>query len=734
MQLHMLFPRQSFVRLFAVRIFGVRLFASIVALCACAPPIWAAPKPDADSKANAAAKPDETSKTNAAGLLHSLPLRFEQDAQGRWSARGAGYALGFEDSGVNLRVPDGLARLKFEGAKSAAKWEPSEKSPAPTNYFHGKTFRAADAFGRLRRRNLYPGIDVVYYGANGKLEYDFDLAPGADPSRIRMRFEDGGGKVSINESGALVLKMASGDIVQQLPEVYQTRPTGEIIGVSAAYRLNRDGSVGVRLGNYDRTQALVIDPSILYDFWLTGSDAQVGLALGHDAQGFEYMAGYTYSPDFAAGSSGFQPNFASDEECFLLKFNPFAKKGAPVIVYSTYFGGQLNDNLTSMVVDANGVMYFGGTTLSPDLPMSANAYAAALPNTNANLVGFVAAIDTNQAGAAGLIYSTYFGGADELTVNAVATFNGQIYATGWTNTPDMPTISSTTCVSPFQTVISGGYDSFMALFDPSVTTGADTLIYSSYLGASQEDVGRSIDVDSNGRAYITGFTFSPDFPVTGNAFQGTYNDGGGDAFVAVMDPVSGVLAYSTFLGGTGIDVATKVQVEPSGHIAVAGFTFSTDFPLTANAAQPFYGGNGDAFIAVLDPTAPNQAAALVYGTYYGGSNVEVAYDLRRDSNGFYYIAGYTFSHDLPVSANALFPASAGGGSDAFTAVIDPNNALVYASYITGPGNQVAYAVDYDASGNIYATGYATSNIFPNNTPPHSVPGNFDVFFLLVSPH
>ena len=636
---------------------------------------------------------------------------------------------------MTLRLPDGLARLSFEGSigpSKGVKWEPSEKMLAPTNYFRGDTFRSVDAFSRLRRPNLYPGIDVVYYGKGQELEYDFNLAPGADPSRIRMRFT-GANQVGVNSSGDLVLKFASGEITQRLPVVYQKRSSGEVVAVPASYRLAPDGSIGVKLGNYDRAQALVIDPAILYDFWLTGSNAQVAISLSHDSQGFEYMAGYTYSPDFSLGANGYDMNYHSDEDCWLMKFNPFATNPGAVIVYSTYFGGQLDDDMRSMVVDANGVMYFGGTSLSPDLPVTPNAYQGTLPNTSANLNGFVAIIDPSQAGAAGLIYSSFYGGSLDTVVNGVAAFEGQIYATGWTATPDLPSAGNL-----FQASNAGSYDSYLAVFNPALSNNScnasETLVFSSYLGGISDDVGRSIDVDANGLAYIAGYTFSSNFPITGNGFQQIYNDGGGDAFVTQIDPVAGVILYSSFLGGTGIDVATRVQVEPSGHIAVGGFTFSTDFPLTPNAAQPVYGGNGDAFVAVLDPSAANQAAGLVYGTYYGGSDVEVAYDLRRGAQGFYYIVGYTLSKDLPVSNNALNPASANGGIDSFMAIIDPNSSLVYGSYITGPGNQVAYAVDDDASGNIYTAGYATGDIFPNTTPPHATPGEYDVFLLLLSPH
>jgi hypothetical protein len=703
----------------------MRFAVGLLVLCSCAAiPAISAPAPGARKLG--------APQSDPLPLLRSLPLRFEQDAQGRWSARGMGYALGFEDAAVTLRLPDGLARLSFEGSLGAAKWEPSGKMLAPTNYFRGSTFRSADAFSRLRRPNLYPGIDVVYYGKGRELEYDFNLAPGADPSRIRMRFQ-GADQVSVNSSGDLVLKFASGEIAQRLPVVYQRRASGEVVAVPASYRLAPDGSIGMKLGDYDRAQALVIDPAIVYDFWLTGSNAQVAIALAHDGQGFEYMAGYTYSPDFSLGASGYQMNYASDEDCWLMKFNPFATEPGSVIAYSSYFGGSLDDDMRSMVVDANGIMYFGGTSLSPDLPITVNAAEGMLPNTSAFLNGFVAMLDTNQAGLAGLIYSSFYGGSLDTVINGVATFEGQIYATGWTVTPDLITAGNI-----FQAALGGDYDSFLAVFNPAISnnscTASQTLVFSSYLGGYADDVARSIDVDANGLAYIAGYTFSSNFPVTGNGFQQIYNDGGGDAFVTQIDPVTGAILYSSFLGGTNVDVATSVQVEQSGNIAVGGFTFSTDFPLTPNAAQLVYGGNGDAFVAVLNPSAANQATGLVYGTYYGGNDVDVAYGMRSDSRGHYYIAGYTLSKNLPVSSNALFPASANGGIDSFMAIIDPNSSLVYGSYITGMGNQVAYTVDYDASGNIYTAGYATGDIFPNATPPHTTPGEYDVFFVMVSPH
>jgi hypothetical protein len=339
----------------------------------------------------------------------------------------------------------------------------------------------------------------------------------------------------------------------------------------------------------------------------------------------------------------------------------------------------------------------------------------------------VAVFDTNQTGAASLIYGTMFGGSQIVEMNAVASVHGLIYVAGWTDTDDLPVTSLA-----FQATRAGGDDAFVAVFDPS-QSGTASLIYCSYLGGYQQDVARSIDVDPAGHMYVTGFTFSPNLVLTANAFQPFYDDGGGDAFLTEIDPNSGAVLYSTFLGGTGADVAVKVVYEANGHVAVAGYTYSPDFPRTPTAAQPVYGGNGDAFITELDLTQGNPFFQLAYSTFYGGTDSDIAYDMKHDANGLYYLCGYTISKDLPVSGGALNPASAMGGVDGFVAVIDPTRALVYGSYITGPGYQLARAVDYDPSGNVYVTGTTNADIFPVNPPHNSGPGNYDIFLFVFSP-
>ncbi len=677
------------------------------------------------------AAPSEAAQDRAADqLLRSIPLRFEQDAQGRWTSRGAGFAYLFDQRATLLRVKDGTVRLTFDGANTGAAFSASEPMLAPSNYFIGHSFRSAEGFGRLGRKGVYPGVDVVFYGNGQHLEYDFNLAPGADPSKIRLRF-DGADSVSVNERGEIVLKVGSGELVQQVPVVYQRNESGDTIAVEYSYRLAADGTVGLALGDYNRAEALVIDPSILYTAYLGGSYADSATVIAHDSNGFVYIGGYTFSTDFPAGGNvvlQFPPGSASSPSlCWVMKVNPFASNKNSVIIYSTYFGGELSSNLTSMVVNANGVIYFAGTTLTPDLQVTATAFQSTLPNTNAVNIGFVAVIDPTQAGIAGLLYSSYYGGATATNViNGIATLNGLIYIAGWTSTDDLPLAGNS-----YQTTRAGGDDVFIAEIDPS-QTGTNGLIYATYLGGTQQDVARSIAVDSSGIMYITGFTVSPEFPTTLSAVSTTYL-GGEDAFILKMDPSTGSLIYSSFLGGSGLDIATKLYLEPTGHVAITGYTFSTDLPITPNAYQPINRGNGDAFILDLDLTKTGLSAVL-YSTYFGGSDTDVSYDIRRDANGLFYIAGYTLSADLPVSSGALNTASDGGGLDGFVAVIDPTHSLVYSSYITSPGYQSAYGVDYDSSGNVYVVGLASSNVFPPGFA-NKVEGdaNYDGFFLVFSP-
>jgi hypothetical protein len=385
-----------------------------------------------------------------------------------------------------------------------------------------------------------------------------------------------------------------------------------------------------------------------------------------------------------------------------------------------------------MTVDGNGIVYATGSTASSDFPTTTGAFLASI--TGGTLHVFVSVFDPSQSGTAGLIYSTDLAGGKEDEAEAIAVGGGKIYVAGRTISPDFPKVNA------FQSSLIAGNDAFVAEIDPA-QSGSASLVASTYLGGSGDDVARAIAVDAQGMVYVAGFTLSADFPATANAFQGSYNSDG-EIFLTKLNLAAGTVLYSTFLGGSSLDDVKKIVLEPSGRVALTGYTLSPDFPVTQNAAQPIIGDSGaglasNAFLTILDPAA-QPGAGLIYSTFFGGNAGEVAYDLRRDSGGKYYIGGYTLSPNFPVTGNALNVSSARGGVDGFVAVIDPAappmNAVIYASYVTGPGNQIVYGVDVDAAGNFYVAGTSTGNIFPGNFAQKTTqPGNSDGFLLVFSP-
>jgi hypothetical protein len=657
----------------------------------------------------------------SAKVLPTAPIQFEQTGS-QWTARGLGYAFRFEKTGTAMRLGDSTLRMTFDNANAAAPFTGLDHSAHATNSFRGHSYQRIENFARLRRTGIYPGIDLLYYSRNGELEYDFEVAPGADPSRIALRVE-GADSARLNEHGDLVLSFAGKELIQHAPSVYQRGANGEIVAVNSAYRIGRDRKVRFTLGKYDHSSALIIDPSIAYVAYIGGSGGDIGIAVGHDAQGFIYIGGDTFSLDFPIGGNAFSIAPTGEEDCFLFKLDPTASDPTQVIVYSSYYGGTSNDLMTAMKVTSTGLVYFTGSTDSTNFPVSTGAYSNVLSQgTHA----FIAELDTNQNGVNSQIFSTYFGGTTIVDGTLGSTDSGQgifvapngfIYITGYTTSIDLPLVGAS------QGSLVGSYDAFVAKFDPN-QIGTASLIFSTYLGGGAQDWGQDIGVDANGLIYVTGFTFSSDFPFTSTTAYSNYS-GEGDAFLSILDPGQGVVVYSTFFGGgDGFDEANKIIVDPAGKsVAIAGYTQATTLPVTQNAFQSvmpsatnvdasgnLLGVNG--FLAVFDTTVRGAHQGLTYSTYFGGFGGEVIYGLRRDAQGNYYICGYTLSQNLPVTNGALNLTSAGGGIDGFVAVISPTAGLIYSSYVTSTGTQAVNDVDVDAKGTVWITGVATGNIFP----------------------
>jgi hypothetical protein len=660
---------------------------------------------------------------SSANVFSKVPLRFEAASPNQWVAHGPGFAVAFTQAGTEVYLGDRRVRMTFEESNPSARFVGAQKSATPNNYFGSGASRSVDAFLKLRQEAVYPGIDVVYYGEGEGLEYDFELAPGADPSPIHMRFS-GADRISLNTGGELVLVLNGKEVTQKPPVVYQRRDSGEIVSVEASYFTEDDGSVRLKLGTYDRTQKLVIDPLVRFQAYLGGSGSDVPIGIAHDKNNTVYVAGRTYSPDFNQNGIPYTNIFpTSPTAVFVSVLNPLASTTDQIIPYSGFFTGQFGDDLTAMTVDDNGLVYLAGTTGDVLFPVTANAFSKTTGNINAKV--FVATLDTTIQGTGGLQYCTFFAGSQTDQATGIATANGKIYLTGFTTSDDFPLANA------FQSTRAGGrYDAWVAEIDPTLS-GTAGLVFSSYLGGTGEDISRSIALAPDGQIWVGGETFSTDFPTTVGSYRPFYS-GGGDAFLARVNPTLPGVTYATYLGGSSQDQAKKILMDPQGRVALTGYTLSSDFPFTTNALQPFLNGTGDVFFTIIDPNAPF-TTALAYSTFFGGSDQEVAYDMRRDASGKYYLCGYTLSQDFPV-LNALYPVSSdGGGTDGWVAVIDPSQppsaALIYSSYVTGSGFQVAYSVDVDSNGVIYLVGSAFGNVFAPGRPIPPANSNTNVFFL-----
>jgi Beta-propeller repeat len=662
-------------------------------------------------------------KQDAVRILGTAPLRFEpaaDDGSSRFIARGPGFRYLFTGNQATFQARDKQVRLRFQGAQQGAKIQAAQKLSSTTGLFFGndpaKWRRDVPNYSRLEVPGLYRGVDLVYYGNAGELEYDLTVKPGADPRIIRLRLD--GTRARVDGDGNLVA-----GIIQKHPIAYQISSNGIRIPVESRYHRNADGSYGFLLGKYDRDRELVIDPLLTFSLYLSGSSEDMAQFVGLDKPGFVYVGGTTYSTDFPLDGA-FQTTQGGGTDVFLTKIDPNASAGHQ-IVFSTYIGGTANETLGGMAVGTNGDVYLNGTTLSSDFPTVNPAQSTLAGTANA----FVMWINSSRA----IGYSTYLGGtATETGVGITFNSENHIFVTGGTESTNFPTVNA------FQPVAAGRQDAYVAVYDPALS-GTATLLYSTYLGGGNWDIGRGIAVAADGSVWIDGGTYSFDFPMRGNSRQAVYR-GEGDAFVAHLSIALGAsahaLEYSSFLGGAEQEEATNLLINSAGQLIVSGWTISASFPITQDGIQPTYGGNGDTFISILDTTkTPNEQ--LIYSTFFGGAGPTFPSDLKQDSSGNLYLCGYTLSGDLPTTKNAAQPAY-DESVDAWVLKFNPATsgpaAISYLTYLGSEGIQDGNGVAYDAKGNIYLVGYTSGPIFDalKGVAKTSVAGKTDAFVAGLS--
>src|SRR6266404_3675103 len=644
--------------------------------------------------ANGLSQPDPAMQAKVAESYGKLPLSFEAnhgqtDGRVKFLSRTGGYTLfltrdeavlAFSGKRAKDAAPKAASdfresarrgkprlygrtgavlRMKLRNANPAAKITGTDELAGTSSYFIGndpaKWRTSVPTYAKVKYEGIYSGIDLVYYGNQRQLEYDFIVAPGVDPRRIAFDIS-GAKRIRRDAQGDLVLTMKIGEdeIRWHKPVVYQEKDGTRQL-VAANYAITDKNRVGFEVAKYDARRPLYIDP-LIYSTYLGGSSDDVGFGIAVDSVGNTYVTGRTSSADFPT-MNPLQPTFAGGPyDVFVTKLNATGS----ALVYSTYLGGSGDEFGYGIAVDGAGNAYVTGWTTSTDFP-TINPFQ---PTYGGNSDAFVAKI--NPAGSA-LVYSSYLGGSGNDGGDSIAVDSaGNVYVTGSASSTNFPT------VSPLQPTYGGGNsDAFVA----KINATGSALVYSTYLGGSGDDLGLGIAVDSAGNAYVTRSTTSSDFPVTPGAFQMTCNGGSNcapyrDAFVSKLNASGSALVYSTYLGGTGSDFSTSIAVDSGGNAYVTGTTSSKNFPTTPAAFQTkcrsiHCGRYGDAFVTRLNTSG----SALVYSTYLGGGGYDAGLGFALYSAGDAYITGFTASTDFPTK-NPLQPTYGGGLEDAFVAKID----------------------------------------------------------------
>ena len=677
--------------------------------------------------------------------LGALPMAFEanrgqSDSQVLFQARGQGYGLYLTayEAVLSLMGDRGLRqpavlRMRLAGSNPETGVSGLEALPGKVNYVIGKDrtkWRTDIAtFGKVRYANVYPGIDLVYYGTGRQLEFDFILKPGARPEKILMDFK-GAESLTVSPEGDLVIRVPGGELRQLKPVVYQETPEGKKL-LDGTFVPAGVHKVGFRVSGYNKSKTLSIDPVLKYSSFLggAGNEDQIssptigwhtGIAV--DSSGNAYVVGSTASNPFPTTGGSWSPAFNGGTwDAFVTKVNA----AGTAMIFSTYLGGAGDDFGTAVAIDGSNNVYVAGATNSGNFYTSPGAMQPNLA-VGATQNGFITKLATSGSA---VTYSTYLGGSGTDWIYGIKVDSaGRAYVTGSTTSANFPV------VYPYQAALAGGVDTFVCRLNAACTYPPD---FSTYLGGTLDDVAFGLALDASGDAYIVGYTNSADFP-TVSPFQAALA-GAPDAFVTKLSFDNSThtlsLGYSTYLGGSGLEYGLAIAVDSAGCAYVTGDTESTNYPL-ASAFQGQLLGADDAFVTKLSANG----TSLVYSTYLGGTGQSLGYGIAVDGSGNAYVAGLTSTADFPT-CNPITGYTLGGFDAFYTKLNSAGTIMTESTRFGSTANDIALGIAVDASGNAYFTGVTSApaggapNGFPNLGEFQAAPGGgpFDAFVTKLSP-
>jgi hypothetical protein len=640
-----------------------------------------------------------------------LPLAFEvnvgQAAAGiEFVARGSGYALALTPTTASLSLQgkptgptpgDELLQTRLVGANPVSQVIGQDLLPSVSNYLVGDNpagwHTNIPNYSQAVEKNVYPGINLVYFGTQGQLEYDFVVQPGANPGAIRLSI-DGARSLTLDGQGDLVLQTANGAVVEKAPLVYQ-QIGGVRRSVAGRFVLLDHQQVGFAVGAYDASQPLTIDPVLSYSTFLGGSQNDSGQAIALDGSADAFITGETASTDFPTAGP-LQAHSGGGFDVFVTKLNA----AGTALLYSTYIGGSGNEQGNGIAVDAGGDAYVTGYTTSTNFP----TLSALQGRHGSDLGGQDAFVLKLNPSGSGLIYSTYLGGSSNDTGFGIAIdASGNAYVTGSTSSSDFPTLSAV------QTTFGGGVsDAFVTKLNPS---GA--AVYSTYLGGSGDDVGEGIVVESSGKVDIAGATSSTTWPTS--TFTHIGPGGSSNVLVAQLNAAGSAITKAALIGGSNIQGASAIAVDPFGQLFVTGFAGSSNFPTATGfgSNQPFQSKKVGLYSAfVLKLTSFNFTPQLSYSTFLGGSSEDFGTTIALNSADDAFVGGYTSSTDFPT-AGAPLEAIQPGLQNGFVSELNVNgSALLYSTFLGGTSPTGDQVNGIAVNGDVFVTGSTTSSDFP----------------------
>lgn len=682
--------------------------------------------------------------------LLSVPFYFVQnngqiDQTVKYYGQVSGQAVSFTEEGIYLtlskkekgvsksdsktsRFAEQTVRFFPVGASHTLQLSAENQQKGRVNYRLGRDSKrwktGVPTYGSVLYKEVYPGVDMKFYGKDRVLEYDMIIHPGADPSKVRLGYE-GIRALRKTPTGALEVVLKTGDaLVQKRPYIYQeiNGVRRKIKGEFQLYKNTKQHyqeSYGFQVASYDKKYPLVIDPTIVYSTYLGGDNEEVGNDIAVDGNGNVYVIGSTASTRFKTVVSPVK-TYTGKQDVFVAKIDP----AGGAFSYLTYLGGSEDDEGNGIAVDSTGNVYLAGSTVSTNFPSTATVFQPARGGilTERKFDAFVAKLNPDGS----VSYATYLGGGQDDEGRGIAVDkDGQAYVTGLTHSSGASGSAFPTTPAAFQSAISEHSDAFIT----KINADGSGLIYSTFLGGGKGseteggfDEGNDIAVDSTGAAYITGSTSSETFP-TLSASQSTRAGNTGnkkfDAFVTKMSADGSSLVYSTYLGGSKDEEGNGIAVDVAGNVYVTGGTLSSDFPTTPTSFQrkiaheettPPTDPANDAFVVKMD-----SSSGLLYATYLGGTDFDEGSRIAVDEEGAAYVTGATLSKDFP----SVLPIQKdnAGKSDLFVTKIDLTGAFaLFSTYLGGSGADAGHAIAIGSKDVSYVTGETTSVDFLTVSP------------------